>query len=303
MGVDREQVGEVDEHEDGEHEVCPCAAHQGDDQPHRGDDQGGAEALPETFDEGNRRHMVVLESEPARARVALDPPDVTSRLAEMENHERARQSEADHRQTRADRKPPPAAPRSDHERSEQEGPGVLCARGETDREACELDPAGDHQAQPHGGTERERHVGDGHPRVRDVRRLDRRHRRGDETGDEAVRALPEPPGRRNAAERDHDHRQPRGEVGRLTLPGLERRQQVHDEAWVVEPMRVEAAAVHHRPCARNHVALVGVQEGEREAVADANEAEGTRAGQNRRQRDRRAPPPAISPLRPLAAPH
>ena len=93
--------------------------------------------------------------------------------------------------------------------------------------------------------------------------------RRDHPGEQAVRPPAEPPRCRHARNPDHDHRQPRGEIRRLVLPRLEGREEVHRERRVVEPVRVEASSVRHRPRTRNDVLLVRVQERKGKPVPDA----------------------------------
>jgi hypothetical protein len=77
------------------------------------------------------------------------------------------------------------------------------------------------------------------------------------------------------------------------VPGLERRQQVEDERGVVEPAGVGAAAVHHRPGAGDDVALVGVQQRERESVPDADETEPSGEAEDGGEREPRPSPAAL----------
>ena len=123
-------------------------------------------------------------------------------------------------------------------------------------------------------------VGHGHVRVGDADRLDRDDGAGDEAGGAAVRGAAEPPRGGDPADADRGDDQARGQVRRLVLPGLERGEHVEEQARVVEPVRVEAAAVHHPPRARDDVLLVGVEQvAERQAVLDPD--------QPQRRRERR----------------
>ena len=82
----------------------------------------------------------------------------------------------------------------------------------------------------------------------------------------------EPPrgGDRADAERSDD--EPRRQVRGPALPRLERREHVEQQRRVVEPVRVEPAAVHHPPRARDDALLVGVEQpAERQAVLDPDE--------------------------------
>ena len=221
----------------------------------------------------------------------------------MEEDVRARRSECDQRQATGDRQSPPRAPGGDGQRYEQQDARVLRTRREADGEARELDSARDHERERDGDSEGQRHVRDRHPRVGDVRRLYGRRSGGDEAGRQPVGALSQPPRRRDRAHREHDHRQARREVRRLVLPRLKRRQQVQDEAREVEAVRVEAPAVNHRPGSRDDVLLVGVQERKREPVLDPGEAQCAGERQDGGERNRRASPPALGSLRPLAGRH
>src|SRR5690242_6259618 len=82
----------------------------------------------------------------------------------------------------------------------------------------------------------------------------------------AMRAPAEPPRRGDRAQREHDHDDPGSEVRRVRLPRLERRDHVHQQRRVVEPVRVEPAAVRHVPGARDDAHLVRAEERERVRV-------------------------------------
>ena len=114
--------------------------------------------------------------------------------------------------------------------------------------------------------------------------MDRRHRhrhRTDHAGLRAIGAAAQPPRRGDRAQAKHeDHDARRQERGRA-LPGLERREQVQHERRVVEPVRIETAAVHHLPRARHDRLLVRIEQGaEREAVLDADGAQGCCRGKD-----------------------
>ena len=155
---------------------------EGDHEPGDGDQKRRAEPVPETRGEGNRRRMVMLEPEPAGARRLLHAPCVARSLPEVDDDVRARRCERDQRQPDGDRQPPPRSPRGDDEGGEQQDARILGARRQPDDEAGELEPPRDHERERNGDSERERHVGDRHPRVRDVSRLDRSRRGRDEAG-------------------------------------------------------------------------------------------------------------------------
>ena len=159
----------------------------------------------------------------------------------------------------------------------------------------ELDPAGDHQRERHRDGERQRDVGDGHARVRDVRRLDRDRRRRDRARRPAVGPAAQPPGRRHRADGEHEHDGARGQVGRMRLPGLERGDHVHQQRRVVEPVRIETAAVGHVPRPRDDALLVGAEEGERVRVGDADDAERRRDREDRGEGELRPAPERLRP--------
>ena len=277
--------------------------HESDDEAGDGDQERRPEAVPEPAGERDRSGVVVLEAEPAGMSPALDAPRVSGRLPEVDQHVRARGGERDDRERGADRQASPPPPRGRDERREEDDPRVFRACREPDREPGELDPARDHQRERDRDADRQRHVGDGHARVGDVRRLDSNRGRGDEARDRPVRRASQPPRGRDSPERNRDQDDPCGQVRGLVLPRLERREQVHDEGRIVEPVRVEPAAVRHRPGARDDVPLVGVQERKRKAVPDADEPERSGQHEQRRERDPRAAPPVDECVRPLAGPH
>ena len=182
-------------------------------------------------------------------------------------------------------------------------PGILRAGGEPDGDAGQLDAADDHQCQRDRDAEGQRHIGDGHARVGDVRGRDRRRGGGDEAGQHPVGLPPEPPGSRDSRCSERNHDDAGGEVRRLVVPGLERSEDVHDERRVVEPTGIGAAPVRHRPGARDDVPLVGVQERERQAVPDAHQPQRDRAGEQGNEGEPRAAPPALGEVRLPEAPH
>jgi hypothetical protein len=91
--------------------------------------------------------------------------------------------------------------------------------------------------------------------------------------EDPVRAPPEPTRCDDAREREGDKNESGGEVVRLVGPHLEGREHVEQEARVVEPVRIETAAVRHLPRARDDVGLVGVQERKRQPVLDPDQAD------------------------------
>ena len=78
------------------------------------------------------------------------------------------------------------------------------------------------------------------------------------------------------------------------LPRLERREQVHQQRRVVEPVRVETAAVHHLPRARDDALLVRAEQREGQAVADADQTQRCRAGEDRGEGDARPAPEDVA---------
>ena len=133
----------------------------------------------------------------------------------------------------------------------------------------------------------QQHVGDGHPRVGDVRRRDRDRRCADDRRAGAVGAAAEPPRGADAAEpeRDGDEPAPHRATG-APKKRLHRREQPHQQRRVVVPARVEVA-VPHPPGARDDVRLVRVEDGERQPVADADEAESGCEHEDRHEGDPR----------------
>ena len=300
--MERQQVREVHEDEHGKREICPPAAEQREREPSGRDHEGRAKPVPEPCDECNRRRLVVLEPEPTGGG-RLNAPRIARSLAEVKDHIRACGRKRDQRQAARDRQSPPRTPGRNEERREQQDAGILRARRETDDETGEFDPPRNHEPKRDRDSERQRHVWDRDPRIRDVGCLDGCHRGGHEAGRRPVRALPKPPRGSDPTQGEHDHGQTRRKVGGLVLPSLERRQKIHKEARMVEPLGVEAAAVHHRPGSRDDVALVRAQEQRRAHVLDPREPEHTGKRQDCDESDRRASPPALGPLRPRAARH
>ena len=180
------------------------------------DDQQRARRLPEPVEVGERSDRVVLEPEPAGPGEALHAGDVVPGSARVDEHERAREREAgDGERAGPPERPPPPPPRHD-DRHRRDRAGILRRGGEADREPGPLDAPPDGEREDAGDGERQQHVGDGHPRVRDVRGRDRDSRSADDRRTGAVRAATEPPRRADAAEpeRDRDEAAPRGTTGR-----------------------------------------------------------------------------------------
>ena len=139
----------------------------------------------------------------------------------------------------------------------------------------------DREREGDGDQRGHRDVGDGHVRVGDADRLDRDDRGGDEAGRSSrTRRGRATRRRRRRRRRRRDDHEPGGQVRRLVLPRLERREHVEEQRRVVEPVRVEPAAVDHPPRARDDVLLVRVEQAaERQAVLDPD--------QPQRRRERR----------------
>ena len=107
------------------------------------------------------------------ARQLLDTVGVAHGAGEVRDEERARRAEAGDGKAHPDREAPRLPPAGDCDRDKQEDPRVLDARREAGDEPGELDPAADEQRERDGNAKSERHVGDSHPRVGDLGRLDR----------------------------------------------------------------------------------------------------------------------------------
>ncbi len=301
--VDGHQLREVHEAEHREDEIRAGAMDERQDQPDRSDHEHGPERVPEELDECDRRRRVVLEAEPALAGRALHAGRIAHRVPEPQDHVRARHGEGDERKGTCDREPTPSPPRSSDQWSEEDQARILRARREPDRDAGQLDAAHDHQRERDRDAEGQGHIGDGHARVGDVRGRDRGRGGSDEAGQRSVGLPPEPPGGRDSRSSERNHDDTGREVRRLVVPGLERGEDVHDERRVVEPTRIGPGAVRHRPGTRDDVPLVGVQERERQAVADAHQAQRNRTGEQGDEREPRAAPPALAEVRPPEAPH
>ena len=164
---------------------------------------------------------------------------------------------------------------------------ILGRGGEADREPGPLDAAADGEREDARDGERQQHVRDGHPRVRDVGRRDRDRCCADDRGAGAVRAATEPPRRADPAEPERDGDEPGREERRAAEQRLHRREHGHQQGRVVVPAGIEVP-VPHAPGARNDVGLVRIQDGERQPVAHADESE--RGGEHE---DRREGDPAI----------
>ena len=301
--IDGHQLREVHEAEHGEHEVRACAMDERKDEPDRSDDERGPEAVPEELDERDRRRLIVFEAKPTLSGRTLHARCVTHRFPEPEDHVRARRGESDECERTCDREPAPSPPRGSDEWGQEDQARILRACGEPDSDAGQLDAAHDHQRERNRDAEAQGHIGDGHARVGDVCGRDRRGGRSDEAGQRSVGLPAEPPGGRDPrrSERNRDHTG--GEVRRLVVPGLERGEDVHDERRVVEPTRIGAAAVRHRPGAWDEVPLVRIQERKRQAVADAHQAQHSRTDEQGDKGEPWAAPPALAEVRPPEAPH
>ena len=290
--VEGEQVGEVDEGEAHEHDVCAVRGalvvfqhkrSSGEREPGERDEQRRAEALPEPVEEGKRRRMVVLEPEPALGRQSLNARDVLPRGAGMPDDERAREYEGERRNPGADREPAPLSPPDREEGCRQEDSRILRRRREPRCGSRPLQPPLNGQSERDGDERRQQDVGHRDVRVRDVDRGYGNRRTGDEPGERAVGGATEPPGRRDADEpkpcRDASSRSVRRRVRKRLEWGEEQEQ----EARIVVPPRVEPAAVDELPRARHDRFLVGVEEWKREPVAQARDPE--RGGEREQRRE------------------
>ena len=137
----RQQVGEVDEDERRQDQICTSAAGEGDHQSDSTHDERGAEPFPEPPDERDRRDVVVLEAEPAVPRESLHAKGLVPGLVAVHDDERARREKGCNGKDSGDRKPAPLLPAGDDQGDEQEDARVLEAHCEPDRDACELEPA------------------------------------------------------------------------------------------------------------------------------------------------------------------
>ena len=84
--VEGEQAREVRDHERGEHEIGPAPAGCGEreHETDRGDEQRGAERVPEGADEREPGPGVIFEAQPAFVGQPLDAPRVSDGLARMD---------------------------------------------------------------------------------------------------------------------------------------------------------------------------------------------------------------------------
>ena len=184
--------------------------------------------------------------------------------------------------------PPPPPPRGHDQRHEQEDGGILRARCQTGGDARPLESAGDGERERHRDQRGHRHVRDRGVRVRDADRLDRDDGRRDEAGGRSVGGAPQPPGGRDAADAEGRDHEPGGQVRRAVLPRLEGGEDVEKQRGVVEPVRVEPAAVDDLPRPRDDVLLVGVEQiAERQAVLDPDQPQGRRERQDRGEERKR----------------
>src|SRR5262249_30429264 len=86
--------------------------------------------------------------------------------------------------------------------------------------------------------------------------------------------------------------------GRMVLPGLERRIDVHEQRRVVEPVRIPAAAVYELPRAWDDRLLVGVEQvPERQPVLEPDDAQRRGTGEDRDESGPGAAPAARIRLR------
>ena len=115
----------------------------------------------------------------------------------------------------------------------------------------------------------------------------------------AVGTAAEPPGGRDRAEGERDADDPRGQIRRLVVPELERSVDVHEQARIVEPVRISTATVHELPRTRHDRLLVGIEQvAERKPVLDPDEPQRSGAGQDRDERGSRPAPPGAGPRLP-----
>ena len=271
--VERQQRREVGEDERREDLVGVAPLDQREDQSEQGDEERRPHPLPEAVEERDRRRPVVLEAEPAAAAELLHAANVSERRGQMDDEERARHRERKRRERGGDREPAPLAPTGDDERHQQDEGGVLEACGDSDRDSGGGQAPRDHQPERDCDSERHRHIRDGHPGVRDVRHLDGGDRTGDEPRHRPVRTGAEPPRSRDSGQAESDHDEPAREVRRVVGPALERRDRVHEQGRVVEPLGIEPTAMTHVPGARDDALLVRVEKREGKPVLDADEAD------------------------------
>ena len=98
MCLQRHQVNEVGEYEEGEDQVHFRAAHECHDEADHAHDQRRPEPLPEAIDEGDQRDVVVFEAEPPLAREPLHPEGLVPGLMSVDEDERARGEERGNRE-------------------------------------------------------------------------------------------------------------------------------------------------------------------------------------------------------------
>ena len=290
VGLLRHQRQPVGEREREQDQVGLRAADQGRDDADRRHDQHRADRIPEPVEVGERGDRIVLEPEPAGPGEALHAGDVVPGRARVDQHERARESEpGDRERSRATERLPPPPPRHDHGYGRDRA-RILGRGGEADGEPGPLDAAADGERENARDGERQQHVRDGHPRVRDVGRRDGDRCCADDRRAGAVRAAAEPPRCADPAEPERDGDEAGSEERRAAEQRLHGREHGHQQGRVVVPAGIEVP-VPHAPRARNDVGLVRIQNRERQPVAHADESERGGEHEDRREGDPASRPP------------
>jgi hypothetical protein len=133
VSVEWDEGGEVGQHEGGEHPVGEGAIHEGENEAGEGDQERGADALPEAVEEGDRRPRVVFEAERAATGLAKNTSDIAERVAEVDGEIRAGGEERGRRERSGDGEAAPVSPPCHEERDEQDEPRILEAGGQPDR--------------------------------------------------------------------------------------------------------------------------------------------------------------------------
>ena len=210
-----------------------------------------------------------------RKRVATLCRRVAPRTAEVDDQERRRGDECHQHQCERARESPPPTPRDDDERRREQQARVVDAGSGAGRNGSEIGTTRHAEPERRCDRKRQRDIGQRRVRVRDMRRRHRDNRSADRTGEEApVQTACHPPRDGDGCGRRHHDDDPRRQVRRSALPGLERHERVQEQRRVAKPVRIAAAAVDEPPRTRHDVPLVRIEEVvDRKAMAQPDGAQ------------------------------